>query len=427
MGSASLINQSNRTLICPTSPKIEFAVPDSKKANIGENMFPHPYSEEKTLQLWTNLLRNFKSNHPIDQLLTDTKYCKVLTRYIKHGVPMKFRWQTWKSYINVSLLSEEKYKSIPLDRNLMGDVIKKDVDRTFPDHKYFDKQEYGYIGQFALLRILCKFSTLYFNVGYCQGMNFIAGFLLIVSGGREIESFCMLEAIIYHFKIDDFYTEHMVGLKNSLIEFNELFQRDLKNLYWHFRDNDISDDMWVLKWFITLFTAVLPFRVVVSIWDLLVVDGICILGQVALSILKYFEKQLLSKDIYGILEVLNSLRNLEIDPEKILCKVVTRKGRSKTDGKIFPFTHPPSQEPEVFLQKTESTYLNSPGVIVKHCHIIEDPLDLPITKSQSTFPKQHSKHIYKNIFNEDYKAELTLEESFDAGLILKDLIAEDKE
>ena len=91
--------------------------------------------------------------------------------------------------------------------------IEKDVDRTFPEHVYFDKDYYGYIGQFSLSRVLCRFSANNPEIGYCQGVNFIAGFLLMVSGGHEIETYCMLEAVIHRFQIKNFYSEEMLGIK----------------------------------------------------------------------------------------------------------------------------------------------------------------------------------------------------------------------
>ena len=141
------------------------------------------------------------------------------------------------------IITETNYEQIPLNRTLVESDIKKDVDRTFPDHKYFEKSEFGYYGQFALLRVLGQFASAYSEVGYCQGMNFIAAFILLVSGGNEVESFCMLEAIIYHFNIRNFYTENMPELKKYLAEFDCLFQKNYKLLYIHFKENEIHEDM----------------------------------------------------------------------------------------------------------------------------------------------------------------------------------------
>lgn len=54
--------------------------------------------------------------------------------------------------------------------------IERDVDRTFPRHIIFIENNGS--GQCALRRILHAYAALDPEVGYCQGMGFIAGLLL---------------------------------------------------------------------------------------------------------------------------------------------------------------------------------------------------------------------------------------------------------
>ena len=49
--------------------------------------------------------------------------------------------------------------------------------RTFPNHNYFEK-ELG-SGQLALFNVLKAYSLLDDEVGYCQGLSFVAGLLLV--------------------------------------------------------------------------------------------------------------------------------------------------------------------------------------------------------------------------------------------------------
>lgn len=413
--------------------RIELAPPNNEKANIGLYLLsPKQDKESKTLESWNNLLRNYKTSKPIEELLKDTKNFRILTNYIRLGVPMKWRWETWKSYINLFVIPETEYKSIPYDNLDINSVIKKDVNRTFPEHKYFDKERFGFYGQFALMRVLGKFARSYPEIEYCQGMNFIVGFLLMISGGDEIETFSMIEAVIHHFGIKTFYTENMPGLKSSLLEFEVLFQKNSKALYWHFRENEIYEDMWILKWFITLFTAVLPLPTTLNVWDILMVDGISALPQIALSIIKYFEYELLQKDSAEILQFLNNLKFMEIDSNKLLHPAIVhgRKSKSKPDTKIFPFSHPRSNESSIY----EIPEPDSPTKLIMHCQITEDPSDLPFLRSQSLTQKNYAKIKYRPSFNieDTFEASTMVEDSkndenFDAHNILNDLTAEDYE
>ena len=438
MGTGVITIKNRKNILYLIQDKIEFTPPNNEKAKIGIYMFEEfSHTNQNSLEIWTKLLKNYKSTNPIESLLTDTQNCKILTNYIKKGIPIQWRWQTWKSYINLSIISEINYKNIPLSDIELNEIIKKDINRTFPEHKFFDISFYGYYGQYSLYRILGKFASAYSEVGYCQGMNFIVGFLLIVSGGNEIECYCMLEAIIFHFNIRRFYTEEMLELKKYLEEFNGLFQKNLKHLYWHFKINEITEDMWLVKWFMTLFTAVLPLNVVVNIWDILMVDGISILPYIALAILKYFESELLGKDAVEILEFFNALRYLRIHPEIILKPVINTERKPKSNnsgGRIFPFVHPRSTENILDHSKEIEIRESLPsGIITMQCEITEDPKELPFAKTQSILPKHHGKILYKNSLNYNELFEVSTivdskpDESFDPFDILNDLITEDFE
>lgn len=54
------------------------------------------------------------------------------------------------------------------------DVINKDLRRTFPENPFFNHE-----GQAQLRKLLLAYAGLHEEVGYCQGMNFVAGFLLV--------------------------------------------------------------------------------------------------------------------------------------------------------------------------------------------------------------------------------------------------------
>jgi len=43
---------------------------------------------------------------------------------------------------------------------------------------------------------LQAFAVYKYDVGYCQSMNFIAGFILMVSGSREKEAYWVLTALL---------------------------------------------------------------------------------------------------------------------------------------------------------------------------------------------------------------------------------------
>ena len=462
---AGCIHKREKAIIAQNDSCIlDYSAPDNKKAIIGEYLLVISSRNESTaLETWKWLLRDYKSSSPIEEILKDPKRCMELPVHIRQGIPMKWRWQVWNSYIHLTTITEKDYNSIPLNDNLAEHDIKKDINRTFPELTYFDREKYGFYGQFALMRVLGKFATAYPDIGYCQGMNFVVGLLLLVSGGNEAETFCMLEAIICHFKIREFYTENMPELKKTLTEFDNHFQSSLKQLYFHFRENEIFEDMWVLKWFITLFSTVLPLRIVLNVWDIIMVDGILTLIHTALAILKYFEKDLLEKDSIGILMFLNNLKNLEIDSVQMLQPVMAKRSRPKSISKIAPF-NPPTVSGEYSAMSKhfsaasgefsamdrgmsascveftnsqlddEKQEQESPFRGTMQCEIREDPNEMPMPRTQSITSKGMKKVKYRNsLMTEDINDTSTMveeskeEENFDAYVILSDLVTEDFE
>ncbi|KRX08518.1 Rab-GTPase-TBC domain [Pseudocohnilembus persalinus] len=116
---------------------------------------------------------------------------------IQQGPPQKIRWNGWK----LQLFNKSKiydliiYEQLLNLKNLQQESqILKDVQRTFPEQKYFSAEDeqlkkakgQGYV---KLKNILTAISNYFPTIGYSQGMNFIVAFLIIVSQGNEIESF----------------------------------------------------------------------------------------------------------------------------------------------------------------------------------------------------------------------------------------------
>jgi len=63
-----------------------------------------------------------------------------------------------------------------LSTGIIGEIM-RDVRRTFPSHSFFRK---GQRGSVMLTRILKAFSSARPDIGYCQGMNFVVGLLILV-------------------------------------------------------------------------------------------------------------------------------------------------------------------------------------------------------------------------------------------------------
>ena len=115
---------------------------------------------------------------------------KFLDRVSK-GPPESFRLISWiiAAEIPENRDSDLYYNYLNHTLNHDDDVqIKKDLNRTLSDVKNFGKEK----NLESLYNVLKAFAISDNEVSYCQGMNFIAGYLLIISEFDEIETFYMM-------------------------------------------------------------------------------------------------------------------------------------------------------------------------------------------------------------------------------------------
>ena len=116
----------------------------------------------------------------------------------------------------------------------------------------------------------------------------------------------------------------------------------------------------------TLFTTTLPLKVVSRVWDLYFLDGIFILYQTSIAILRLLRKKLLNEDMEGILHILQNVSKCitEDDEEKQRIFVIDFDGDIKASAvtnlreEITAILMVARKQDEVFVR------LQSPGGMV---------------------------------------------------------------
>jgi hypothetical protein len=92
----------------------------------------------------------------------------------KGGIPSPIRGLVWQ-IIAKSRDSSEEYKELLLLSSPFEKQITRDLTRTFPNHPYFMQET----GRRALFNVAKAYSLFDQEVGYCQGLAFIIGCLLL--------------------------------------------------------------------------------------------------------------------------------------------------------------------------------------------------------------------------------------------------------
>lgn len=233
----------------------------------------------------------------------------LFNNLLNYGIPNNFREFVWElaiaekynehKYFNYE--EEQKEYNSYLKSVLPNSQIEKDLNRTIMNEAEKTKHNL-----YALKNILNCINI--FNEGYCQGMNFIAGFLLKLTNYNEIKTFYIFKNILPEIK--GYFEDGFPLLNKNISIFNEYFQKIYPKLYNHFKTYEVFNELWVGKWFQTLFTLSLPFEELCNIWDILIIRGFYFIIYISLALIGSIQKELFKlNDSSDILSFIKSVLN----------------------------------------------------------------------------------------------------------------------
>jgi len=236
---------------------------------------------------------------------------KQLKDRIRKGIPNSLRGYTWLRLLGADKkIANHKglYSQLSCIGKPKGDpepfrTIDRDVPRTFPENHFLHGEKEAKSSAAERLReVLYAYVHYDKEVQYCQGMNLVAAFLMISCPFQNEQVFWMLERLCHH---PDYALQNLYGPNLELaFEFQYVLEKLIKSylpkLYKAIRHADDvlmlpygSINVFAPKWIISLWSIV-PSKCAVRIWDIFFNEGHKILYRVALYVLKYCQKELLS-------------------------------------------------------------------------------------------------------------------------------------
>ena len=179
--------------------------------------------------------------------------------------------------------------------------LDQDLPRSFPGELAAVQQESE-----TLREVLQAFVCFRPDIGYVQGMSYLAAALLLYySDGFECFT-CFANLLNSHFFFD-FYRLKRDKIDVHLECFEHYFRARLPVLFHHFKREDVTPEHYYLEWSLTLFVKFVPLNICARIWDSYLLHGEAYFMRVALGLLRCYAETLASMEMEGILRFLQRL------------------------------------------------------------------------------------------------------------------------
>ena len=142
--------------------------------------------EAERLEKWEIMLKEWDR--------TMQSKSEVLKRRVRKGIPHVVRGRVWAKLSEVAIYEVKYHDALEriVELPQCFDEIDRDLDRTFPRHQLFVRRNGS--GQESLRNILRGYASIDPEIGYCQGMGFMAAMFLIYMD--EASAFyCLISAM----------------------------------------------------------------------------------------------------------------------------------------------------------------------------------------------------------------------------------------
>ena len=199
------------------------------------------------------------------------------------------------------------------DKEKTINIIELDIERTFP-----------YLGLFKgntpmaedLREILRVFVISRPDIGYIQGLSFIAGILLL--NMDKYKAFIALMNLILNPIMLPFYKMDNELIQQRLKLFKQVFYCNLPELCEHFDELGLLPENYFLSWNMTLFTRDANLELANRIWDVFMIEGVKAVYSAAIVFLSHFEAKLMNMDFVEIMSCLGSIKTINFDEDMVI-------------------------------------------------------------------------------------------------------------
>mmetsp|Transcript_24271 Transcript_24271/g.36403 ORF Transcript_24271/g.36403 Transcript_24271/m.36403 type:complete len:737 (-) Transcript_24271:220-2430(-) len=290
--------------------------------------------ETSLISQWKAALRDW-GQYPRDTVLKARKLAK------RAGIPAKLRAEIWCTLLGNPVRVTPRYYDMllaavraqkhgtsgktngitkgdtkdNLDANTVTGLINTDISRTFANLTFFQK---GCLLHDQLSELLCVYSKYRPDVGYIQGMSFLAGHLLLYIEDvymafvalANLLNTPLFRALFKPKGLEEAFKGHY-RLHSNLLRIH------LPNLHNHLHKEGVQPDMYLLEWILTLFSRRLRLDTAGRVWDMYLTHGELFVHRAAVGVVKVLEKDLLGASFAECLKILKEAPST-IEPNTLI-------------------------------------------------------------------------------------------------------------
>ncbi|OMJ70048.1 hypothetical protein SteCoe_32067 [Stentor coeruleus] len=252
------------------------------------------------MEKWENMLsnwENFKSNK-----------LNLLKNRVRKGIPDPLRSRVWLLIADGLTIRSSYPKHLYFrltnteEEPPCINVINRDLDRTFPGHELYRTIE----GQQSLRNILRAYAFFDTEIGYCQGMGYIAGIARMYMD--EENTFWILVALMNNYDMRGMFKRGMQHVYKSFYKASSLLRQYESGIWRKLNDNDMNPQVYATQWFMTIYSS-FPIETVLRIWDCFLLEGPKILYRVYIGFFKMNKNEFKEATFEGLLKKIRELES----------------------------------------------------------------------------------------------------------------------
>jgi hypothetical protein len=328
----------SRSVEKPMSDFYGFTIPESAREDWVHLRSYLECREERRVEDWTRL---YGTQFPerlrrCSYKEKDTEEKALLAELARAGIPRHLRE---RAYMNLSGASEKQANAGP---DYYADLIKKaaametetfrqielDIDRTFGHSGTTVCSESG---RDKLRRILRAYSLRNPSVGYCQGLNFIVAFLMLMA---DEEVVFWLLSVFCEDLYPGYYSPAMADIQRDMLVLKKVIAAELPQLEEFTSEVGLPLELLGSQWLLCLFTTTFPSETVFRIFDCIFTEGSFFVFPVIMAHLRRLEPTLLGLDeFHGVLSSIKEAENACIDADLFMA-AVCKEAETITAGRI---------------------------------------------------------------------------------------------